>query len=267
MANLTIEEFRNFFKYYADAEHQRRAVEELYRHVSLAGLDHEAEWIKTYRSPKVELPEPEPAPDPTPEPTPEPTPTAAPEWPITKEEMAEIMMCSPASLPDSLMDDFAKCAELYGMNRKNIAYFLGQCGHESAGLRYPVEIHDGSNYEGRQDLGNIYPGDGVKFAGTGWIQVTGRHNHQKFSDYLTKKGQFDPKIMEIGKTYTSEKYPWSCSGCWWELNGMNQYTNDDPGVDRVGSRVNGRYLPNGYMDRRDYSERAFRVLGLPYPGN
>ena len=26
--------------------------------------------------------------------------------------------------------------------------------------------------------------------------------------------------MELGKTYTSEKYPWSISGHWWKTNGM-----------------------------------------------
>ena len=103
----------------------------------------------------------------------------------------------------------------------------------------------------------------MKFAGTGWIQVTGRYNHQKFSDYLQKKGEFDPKIMEVGKTHTSEKYPWSISGNWWDLNGMNAYTNGDPPIDRVGQRVNGKYLPNGYQARREYSQVAFRVLGIP----
>ena len=255
MAKLTLEGFKNFFKYYNGDEHQIKAVELLYKDLECTcceHLDEDSDWVKQYR---------------TPDDPPEVEKPAKSEWPITKEEMAEIMQCSVSSLPDSLMDDFAKCAEIYGMNRKNIAYFLGQCGHESAGLRYPQEIHDGSNYEGRQDLGNIYPGDGVKFAGTGWIQVTGRYNHQLFSDYLTSIGQWDPKVMEVGKTYTSEVYPWSISGDWWDRNGMNAYTNGDPGVDRVGQRVNGRYLPNGYEDRRNYSERAFRVLGLPYPGN
>ena len=83
--------------------------------------------------------------------------------------------------------------------------YLGQVGHESAGLKYPMEIHDGSNYEGRSDLGNTSRG-WVKFAGTG-LQVTGRANHQDFADYLESIGQADPKIMEIGKTYTAEKYP------------------------------------------------------------
>jgi predicted chitinase len=102
----------------------------------------------------------------------------------------------------------------------------------------------------------------VKYAGTGWIQVTGRYNHQAFSDYLQKTGEFDHKIMEVGKTYTSDKYPWSISGFWWYDNGMIDFCKTNPPVDKVGARVNGRYLPNGYEDRRHYTAKAFKVLGL-----
>ena len=240
MSQLTVEEFRNFFKYYNGEEHQIRAIDELYKELCPEHLDHDAGWVRTYRKQEP----------------------ITNEWPITKQEMASIMGCSVSSLPDSLMDDFAFCCNIYNLNRLNIGYFLGQCGHESAGLRYPVEIHDGSNYEGRDDLGNVNPGDGVKFAGTGWIQVTGRYNHQAFSDFLTKQGKGDPRIMEEGKTYTAEKYPWSISGFWWMDNNMVDYCNSKPDVDRVGQRVNGRYLPNGYEDRRIYTTKAFRVLGL-----
>ena len=253
MAKITVEEFRNFFKYYKGEEHQIKAVDLLYDELDCnccEHLDSDDEWIKVYRKQN------KPA---------EPKPPG--KWPITKSQMAEIMGCSVGALPDYLMDDFAKCVELYDMNEVSIAYFLGQCGHESAGLRYPVEIASGAAYEGRTDLGNIYPGDGVKFAGTGWIQVTGRYNHQAFSDYLQKKGEFDANIMEVGKTYTSEKYPWSISGFWWYDNKMNDYCSTNPPVDRVGQRVNGRYLPNGYVDRRVYSRRAFNAMGLLYPGN
>ncbi len=37
-----------------------------------------------------------------------------------------------------------------------------------------------SLYEGRQDLGNIEPGDGVRFIGRGYLQVTGRANYARF---------------------------------------------------------------------------------------
>ena len=249
MAKITVERFKNFFKYYNAEEHQQVAIEILYDALPADMLSDDSEWIRKYRNQEIKQK------------------GKTEQWPITKVQMGRIMNCSTESIPDSLMDDFAHCTELYEMDKVSIAYFLGQCGHESAGLRYPVEIASGAAYEGRTDLGNIYPGDGVKFAGTGWIQVTGRCNHQAFSDYLLSKGEFDHQIMEAGKTYTSEKYPWSISGFWWYNNRMNEMCADNPPVDRVGQRVNGRYLPNGYVDRREYSRKAFEVLGLPYPGN
>jgi len=261
MANLTKEEFQNFFKYYSGEPHQKQAVELLYNHISLEGLSDNSDWVTEYRTPE------EPSLQECISSIIDSANNSHPIWPITKQEMADIMQCRADQLPDELMDDFAVCAELYGMSKTNIAYFLGQCGHESAGLRYPMELASGADYEFREDLGNIYPGDGVKFAGTGWIQVTGRYWHQTFSDYLQKKGTWDPKIIEVGKTYTCDKYPWSISGHWWNSNDMNAYTNENPPIDRVGQRVNGAYLPNGYQDRRDYSKKAFDVLGLPYPGN
>ena len=235
----------DFFTYFKGTPEQKEAVQLLQSAMPDSLLRDASAWVRQYRT--------------------QPEPPPAPAWPITKDQMAHIMGCSADSLPDTLMDDFARCVVNCEMDELEMVYFLGQCGHESAGLRYPVEIHDGSNYEGREDLGNTQPGDGVKFAGTGWLQVTGRANHQGFADYMASIGQPDPKIMEIGKTYSSEKYPWSMAGNWWRCAGMKamcaarkECTNYQ--IDEIGARVNGRMRPNGADDRISYTDRAYKTI-------
>ena len=246
MSQITVEEFRNFFKYYKGEEHQMRAVDELYKLLGPLAKDSDSHWQFMYRNPAV-------------------TEITDHKWAITKEQMVAIMGGSIDTISDEIMDDYTRCVQTYKMDRLAQVYFLGQCGHESAGLRYPLEIHDGSNYEGRDDLGNSQPGDGVKFAGTGYIQVTGRYNHQAFADHLESIGKADPDIMAIGKTYTCNKYPWSISGFWWHQNNMNAYCANRPKctnfqIDEVGARVNGRMRPNGAEDRIYYTDKAYRTL-------
>lgn len=47
-------------------------------------------------------------------------------------------------------------------------------------------------YEGRRDLGNIHTGDGVKYFGRGYVQLTGRNNYQKAGTYLRYNLLDDP---------------------------------------------------------------------------
>lgn len=46
------------------------------------------------------------------------------------------------------------------------------------------ENSDGNAYENRADLGNIQTGDGLKYVGRGWIQLTGRANYTKYGQLL-----------------------------------------------------------------------------------
>ena len=50
MSKITVEEFRNFFKYYKSEEHQIRGVDELYLSMDSDLLVETADWIKEYRN-------------------------------------------------------------------------------------------------------------------------------------------------------------------------------------------------------------------------
>ena len=64
------------------------------------------------------------------------------------------------------------------------AHPLAQLAHESDGFRAMEEYASGKAYEGRADLGNTQPGDGVRYKGRGPIQVTGRANYRTFGRAL-----------------------------------------------------------------------------------
>ena len=51
MAQITVEEFRNFFKYYSGEEHQQHAIEILYDDLKKKTKENDAVWIETYRTP------------------------------------------------------------------------------------------------------------------------------------------------------------------------------------------------------------------------
>ena len=65
-----------------------------------------------------------------------------------------------------------------------LAMFMAQMSHESGSFRYAEEIHDGSDYEGSSILGNNQPGDGPRFKGRGYIQLTGRWNYGHYGKMI-----------------------------------------------------------------------------------
>lgn len=172
---------------------------------------------------------------------------------VTKRQLAEVWGCSVTVIEDNEILELNKCLETFEITTPfRIRHFLSQTAHESGGGRWKREISDGWYLEGRTDIGNTQPGDGPKYKGAGYIQLTGRYNYQKLSDYLN-----DPRVME-GVDYVAKTYPFTSAGYWWVSNEMNELCDTNPTVEQVTLRVNGGY--NGLDDRKEYYYICQRVI-------
>lgn len=125
----------------------------------------------------------------------------------------------------------------YGVGRTPIerAHFLAQVAHESMNFFYKEEIASGIAYEGDKRLGNNRPGDGVRFKGRGYIQLTGRYNYTKFGPMVGADLVSNPLLV-------SQKYYADVSCLFWKVNGIGAIATNSsyPTLVAVTKCVNGR---------------------------
>jgi putative chitinase len=128
------------------------------------------------------------------------------------------------------------------------AAFLAQVAHESGGFRYLKEIWGPTpaqlRYEGRVDLGNTEPGDGKRFMGRAFIQVTGRSNYKMVGDALGIDLINHPETLELPRV-AAEASAW-----WWASRKLNVLADhdDDESFELITRRINGGL--NGFEDRK-----------------
>jgi len=151
-----------------------------------------------------------------------------------------------------------------------ICHILAQLAHESDSFNAMEEYASGKAYEGRKDLGNTQPGDGVKFKGRGPLQVTGKVNYSLMGIKAKAPLKFinDPKLLA-----TPEWGVWSACVFWTE-KGLLDISNMDDGeriwvkklneslapIEYITYRVNGGF--NGYQERLKLYTKAKSSISI-----
>lgn len=87
------------------------------------------------------------------------------------------------------------------------AYCLATAAHETAFTMQPIKERGGAGYFTRmydiqgerpakaRELGNLQPGDGARYCGRGYVQLTGRANYAKASDKVGVDFVSDPDLV------------------------------------------------------------------------
>lgn len=135
----------------------------------------------------------------------------------------------------------------YGLldNPLRLAHFMAQLCHESGCFRYMEEIWGPTaaqrGYEGRADLGNTQPGDGLRYRGRGPIQLTGRANYRQFGRRIGIDLERHPELAaypSIGLHLALE---------YWRSRSLSPLADADD-VLTITKKINGG--TNGLADRK-----------------
>lgn len=151
---------------------------------------------------------------------------------------------------------------------QELRHILAQLAHESDSFNTLEEYASGEAYEGRKDLGNVFPGDGIKFKGRGPIQNTGRANYQRLGEKLHKPTFFidNPELLE-----TPQWGIWA-AGVFWQDKGLNDFANMSDNhlifvkrfnkylspIEYITYRINGGQ--NGLFERREFYARCQSII-------
>ena len=166
-----------------------------------------------------------------------------------------------------------------------LSHFLAQCGHESAGfkaiqenlnygakgllgifkkyfpteakaLQYERKPEKIANlvYSSRMGNGDETSGDGYKFRGRGYIQLTGKNNYAAFGKAINEDITANPDLV-------STKYPLLSAAWFWSSNSLNALADkgaDDASVTAITKRVNGGTI--GLPDRIKHFKEYYTLL-------
>ena len=188
-------------------------------------------------------------------------------------------------IPDSVIAMIPDTASKFGINTPiRLAHFLSQCGHESGGfklaqenLNYSAKGLSGifkkyfatddiaSQYErkpekianrvysSRMGNGDEASGDGFKFRGRGFIQLTGRSNYTAFGQAIGEDIASNPDLV-------ATKYPLLSAAWFFSKNCLKKCDlgAENDAVLAVTKCVNGGTI--GLEDRAKHFKEFYNIL-------
>jgi putative chitinase len=189
-------------------------------------------------------------------------------------------------IPDSVISQIPETAAKFGIDTPlRLAHFLAQCGHESGGFKATQENLNYSAsglkgifgkyfkeaglaeqyqrnpqkiasrvYGGRMGNGPESTGDGFKFRGRGYIQLTGKDNYTAFGRAINEDLTVNPDKVATHYALLSAAWFFTKNG----LHKMADGGATDAVVTQITRRVNGGTI--GLPDRIKHFKEYYNLL-------
>ena len=188
-------------------------------------------------------------------------------------------------IPDAVLAQIPETAAKFNItNNLRLAHFLSQCGHESGNFKavsenlnysadglkkifgkyFPGNLNESYArkpekiaarvYASRMGNGDEASGEGFKFRGRGYIQLTGKNNYTNFSKFIGEDCVANPDLV-------ATKYPLASAGFFFDSNKLWAICDkgaDDATVTAVTKRVNGGTI--GLSDRIKHFKEYYNLL-------
>jgi len=189
-------------------------------------------------------------------------------------------------IPDAVIQMIPDTAAKFQINTPlRLAHFLAQCGHESGGFRatqenlnysakglmgifkkyFPTEAIANAYQRNPQKIANkVYAsrmgngdegsGEGYKFRGRGYIQLTGKDNYTAFGKSIGEDIPSNPDVV-------ASKYALLSAAWFFNKNGLHKMADGgatDAVVTSITKRVNGGTI--GLADRIKHFKEYYHLL-------
>lgn len=189
-------------------------------------------------------------------------------------------------IPDAVIAQLPDTMAKFEINTSlRLAHFLAQAGHESGGFKVVNEnlnysakgllgvfkkyFPDGTKaalyerkpekianlvYGGRMGNGPEASGEGFKFRGRGYIQLTGKNNYKAFDAVVPENLIESPDLV-------ATKYPLLSAAWFFHKNGLHKIADEgatEAVVTKVTKRVNGGII--GLADRVKHFNEYYALL-------